>query len=331
LPVTWQLLESDREAFARDLDTFVQPRVFDIHAHLWEANWWADPPSHVAAAPATIGRREYQDHIQWILPGREVEALHFAYPFPTDAPGALRQANEFVGAQIAGHSPGQFLVSPSDDPDWVRQEVRRLGMRGLKPFCFYANVPNIWEAELPDYLPEPIMRVAHEEGWTITIHLVRARGIADPSNLHWVRHYCQTYPNAQLILDHCARGFNPYHTLEGLSELSGLVNLWVDTSAVCSPAAVQAALEAIGPHRLLYGSDFYVSHMRATNFPLGDTFLWLDEDSPVTLPAYAPGAGWPLTGLENLRAIKAAFHFARLTDSQVEAFFHTNALGLLAL
>jgi hypothetical protein len=331
LAVTWQLREQDQEVFARELDSFVPARVFDAHAHLYQAAWWDDPPAHVRVGPAEVDAAAYQEHIAWILPGREVRALHFPYPFPS-APGErLQAANAWVGQQVRAQPGGlgQFLVAPTDDPEWVRQEVRRLGLRGLKPFCFYAAVPNLWEAEVPDYLPEPLVQVAHEEGWTITLHLMRSRGIADASNQHWVRRYCETYPRAQIILDHCARGFNPYHVLEGLPALAGLDNLWVDTSAVCSPLAVLAALAVVGPARLLYGSDFYVSHVRGTNFSLGDTFIWLDEGSALPSAPYAGEWTLPLTGLENLRAVRAAFHAAGLTDKQVEAYFWANGAQLL--
>ena len=57
------------------------------------------------------------------------------------------------------------------------------------------------------------------------------RAVADPSNIHWIRHYCTTYPQIKLILAHSARGFQPAHNLEGLTQLADLDNLYFDTSA----------------------------------------------------------------------------------------------------
>lgn len=333
MPITWELREQDQELFARELDSFVPPGVFDVHAHLYRADWWDDPPAHVRVGPAEVTPAVYREQMQWVLPGRQVHALHFAYPFPADDPAQLHAANRWVSEQLAAElgTAGQLLLWPGDDPEHVREQMHTLGLRGLKPFSFYAPVANTWQAEVPDYLPEPIMSIADQEGWTITLHLMRPRGIADPSNQHWVRHYCEHYPGAQIILDHCARGFNPYHVLEGLPKLAGLGNLWVDTSAVCDPLAVLAALEVVGPERLLYGSDFYVSHIRGHNYSLGDSFVWLDEDSPLPPAPYAGGWSLPLIGLENLRAVKAAFGVAGLTDSQVEAYFSGNARALLGV
>lgn len=333
MSVTWQLTEQDREVFARELDGFVPERVYDAHAHLYRAEFWPEPPPHIQAGPPDITLEVYRDQMAWILPGREVHGLHFPFPFLAGPAPDLAPANEWVAAQVArdGLARGQFMVRACDDPEWVRQEVRRLGLRGLKPFSFYSLSGGHYQAELPDYLPEPIAAVADEESWSVTLHLVRSRGVADASNQRWIRHYCETYPNMQLILDHCARGFNPYHVLEGLPALAGLGNLWIDTSAVCNALAVEAALAVVGPKRLLFGSDYHVSHMRGTNMPVGDTFLWVDEMTPIHAPAYAERFELPLVGLENLRAVKAAFRSTGLTDSQVEDYFWNNAAGLLGV
>ena len=95
--------------------------------------------------------------------------------------------------------------------------------------------------------------------------------------------------------------------------------------------SVEAALDVVGPERLLYASDFYISHMRGTNFPLGDTFIWMDQETPIDLPDYAQETGLPLVGIESLRAVKAAFWSAGLSDSQIEGYFWGNASALLGL
>jgi len=333
MAITWELRDEDRQTFAAELDSFVPEKVYDAHAHLYRAEWWDDPPAEVAAGPPDITLETYREQIAWILPGREVYGLHFAYPFPTDSASDIASANAWVSQEIAKDplARGQFLVRPTDDPEWVRQEVKRLGLRGLKPFTFYSQVEDIYQAEIPDYFPEPIAAVADQEGWSVTLHLVRSSGVADASNQHWIRHYCEKYPDMQLILDHCARGFNAYHVLKGLPALAGLDNLWIDTSSVCNSLAVEAVVRIIGPHRMLYGSDFYVSHIRGTNFTVGDTFVWIDANTPVGELEYSSNAALPLVGIENLRAVKAAFWCAGLNDSQVEDYFWGNATKLLGI
>jgi len=329
----WQLHDHDMEFFEAELDGFVPDRVYDAHAHLWrERAWEGAAPRVVRAAPDEVTLEVYREHMQWIMPRREVHGLHFAFPtaFPND-PGP---PNEWVSVQTKRDplARGQFYVRPTDDPDWVRDEARRLGLRGLKPFAGFVDRSDIENAEVPEYFPERLAALAHDEGWTVTLHMQRARSLADPSNLHWIRTYCERYPDMVLILDHAARGFNPYHCIEGFEKLGGrdLPNLYADTSVACHPLAIQACLHCLGPDRVLYGSDFYCSHMRGTNLPLGDSFMWLGDEAGIW-DEVLYGAKPVLVGLANLQAIKAAFHMARLGDAEVEAFFWGNAARILEL
>ena len=260
--------------------------------------------------------------------------MHFPFPpgqrggFPTGSP------NEWVSRQIKKDvlARGQFLVRPTDDPEWVRQEVRRLGLRGLKPFGSFADVPDYREAEMPSYLPEPIVRVAHEEGWTITLHMFRKLSVADPSNQYWIRHYCERYPHMHLILDHSARGFNPYLALRGLPALMGLDNLWADTSVCCAPLATMACLRYLRPDHVLYASDFYCSHQRGTNLGVNQALFWLTEGEGFWQDEAQASILEPtMVGLENLRAVRAAFQMLNLGDAQIEDYFWGNASRLLGL
>ncbi|MBC7819880.1 MAG: hypothetical protein IAG10_23600, partial [Planctomycetaceae bacterium] len=40
----WQLLDRDRVIWERELASFVPPRVFDSHLHLYELNHFNGPP-----------------------------------------------------------------------------------------------------------------------------------------------------------------------------------------------------------------------------------------------------------------------------------------------
>ncbi len=88
---------------------------------------------------------------------------------------------------------GLFFVKPDDDPEWVRDNVKRLGLHGLKCYFTMADVSSIWEADTEAYLPEPIVKVADEEGWVITLHLVKSRAVADPANIACIRQYCEKH------------------------------------------------------------------------------------------------------------------------------------------
>jgi len=328
MPITWELRPEDQEFFTAELDDFVPEKIYDVHAHLWRArDWEGKPPAIVTVAPPEITMERFKQFIGWLFPNRQVHAMHFA--FPTVFPNDPVPCNAWVSQEIKKDplARGQFYVRPQDDPEWVRSELKRLGLRGFKPFAGFAPIADKKMAEIPDFFPEWIATLAHEERWSVTLHMQRPKSLADPSNIHWIKTYCLKYPNMILILDHCARGFNPYHLIEGLKKLEKLPNLYVDTSVVCNPLAMIACFEHFGLDHVLYASDFYCSHLRGTNLPVGDSFIWLLEDMPIWNDV-TYGKPAVLLGLENLRALKAAFRVLKYKDKDIENFFWNNALTL---
>ena len=334
MPTIARISEADRELFARELDSFVPDMICDAHMHLWAKTQL--PPTGWEAfrqlEEDVIDLTAYRGRMAELLPGRRV-AGGLILPGAVAATGQqLLSQNELVAAQVAADKGwrGAMLVSPEMDPEYVRGEVRRLRLSGLKCYHVRSGKPVTWDADIPDYLPEAQVKVAHEERLCITLHMVKARAVADPANQHWIRTYCATYPDMQLILAHAARGFNPYHTIQGLAALRGLPNLWCDMSAVSDVGACEAIIELLGHDHLLYGTDFPVSHLRGRCVAVGDSFVWLYEDTlnwdTVSFQPVQP----VFVGLESLRVVKQAAWHQRLTDSQIEDIFSNNVRRLLA-
>jgi predicted TIM-barrel fold metal-dependent hydrolase len=329
--VQWMMNDADREFIERELNDFVPNRIYDAHAHLWRrSDWSGHAPAIVNAAPAEVTLDVYRECMGWLFPGRRVHGLHF--PFPATFPTDTAAQNEWISREIRKDplARGQFFVRPTDDPDWTAQEVKRLGLRGFKVFTGFLAREDKAHAEIPEYCPEWIAELADRHRWSITLHMHRSRSLADPSNSHWINCYCRKYPNLTLILDHCGRGFNPYHLMEGLKNLDRHPNLYVDTSVVCNPLAVMACVRFFGTKNVLYASDFYCSHLRGTNCPVGDSFMWLDEEM-TRWDHVAYGRQPVLIGLENLRAVKYAFQFLKLPDKDIEDYFWNNAARVLEL
>jgi predicted TIM-barrel fold metal-dependent hydrolase len=334
MPTVAHASEADRELFARELDSFVPDVICDAHMHLWAKTQL--PPTGWEAfrqvEEDVIDLAAYQRRMAELLPGRRV-AGGLILPGAVAATGEqLSSQNELVSSQITAHNGwrGALLVSPEMDPEYVRGEVRRLRLSGLKCYHVRSGKAVTWDADIPDYLPKAQVKVAHEERLCITLHMVKARAVADPSNQHWIRTYCETYPDMQLILAHAARGFNPYHAIQGLAALRGLSNLWCDMSAVTDVGACEAIIELLGHDRLMYGTDFPVSHLRGRCVAVGDSFVWLYEDTlswdTVSFQPVRP----VLVGLESLRVLKQAAWHQRLTDSQIEDIFANNVRRLAA-
>ncbi|HMO57142.1 MAG TPA: amidohydrolase family protein [Roseiflexaceae bacterium] len=327
----WQLTDVDHQLITREIVPFLPDRIFDAHAHLFTRAHYTPnpPPAYFDDHYTTFGLAEYHRLMAWLHPERQISGgLFFGLAFTGD-----RAANNaFVAAEIAAAAPdpvyGALVVAPDDDPDHVRDEIRRGGWRGLKCYHTMAQVAGpSWLAPIEAYLPESLVQIANEAGLTITLHMVRDRALADPANQQTIRRYCERYPDMRLILAHAARGFNPWHTIEGIDSLRGLANVYFDTSVVTEAGAFEAIIETFGHQRLLYGTDFPVSHVRGRCVAVGDSFHWLYADD-MDLDAKHMTLRPVLIGIEALRSLRLACHRMRLTDRQLEDVFFNNAVQL---
>ncbi|MAV38607.1 MAG: hypothetical protein CMJ59_24480 [Planctomycetaceae bacterium] len=316
-----QILAEARAMFQRELESFVPERVFDSHFEIWDAG--AQLESGVGVSIPTRWE-DLRPGLEVLHPGRRFGAALIPFSYnaewvPVTNEWSARQADLSDGACCS-----YFFVRPDDDPEWVRQEVRRLGAVGYKSYHTYASRQPTFQAEIPEYMPERLVEVAHQEEWVINMHLVKSAAVADPSNIHWIRHYCQKYPGITLVLSHSARGFQPEHNLAGLPQLADLENLYFDSSVNCEPTAHQAVIRMMGHDRLLYGTDYPCSHVLGKYLAVGDSFIVLEESDPVWEAAYAEITP-ALVGMEHLRSLKWACWGLGCSDAQVEAIFWDNA------
>ncbi|MFO1021781.1 MAG: amidohydrolase family protein [Planctomycetales bacterium] len=324
----WIVTDEDRELFERELDSFVPETIFDAHAHWYSTRHFAPEAlsPFLKEGPADAGADAFRQAMQEMIPGRKIDGLFFPYPNKKVDTAA---ANEFIVQELK-HAPGsygQMLITPEMDPEFIREKVRGGSFAGLKCYHVYSQVQPTWESPIEDFLPESHVKIAHEEGLSITLHIVRARALADRVNQKTLRRYCGAYPNMRMILAHAGRGFNPHHTLEGIDSLKGLTNVWFDTSAITDSGAFEAILRTFGPERLLYGADYPVSQLRGRCVALGDSFFWISEENTQLKVPYAD-LKLSLVGLESLRSLKLAAYACRLSDTEVEGIFRTYARQL---
>ena len=323
------LTEDDREFIARVVEPFLPDRIFDAHVHLFRHDHFDELPAGFRGLPPSVNLPVYYEMSEWIHPnGRTKGGLFFGLAFAGDRD----KNNQFVADEVCSSATGldfaQMIVSPGMSAETIYNCVRDNGFVGLK--CYHTMVSDCdstWQAPIEAYLPESQVQVADELKLSITLHIVRDRALADPVNQKLIRRYCEMYPDMHLILAHAGRGFNPWHTIEGVASLRGLDNVYFDTSAVTEAGAFEAIIEVMGHERLLYGSDFPVSHLRGRCVAIGDSFHWFYADE-MNLDEKHTDLKPVLVGLESLRSLRLACRRMRLRDEQVEDIFFNNAKQL---
>lgn len=156
-----------------------------------------------------------------------------------------------VRAAVPGYFIGFCYLNPTLGERHVRSEVDRcvggLGFRGIK--LEYAN-------NAIDDCMKPVMAAAESYDVPVLQHTWSQTNIrpsersfhSDPEDTCAL---AKRHPNTRLIMAHLTGcGYR------GIMEAHGIDNLWVDTSgALPELGLVRHAVDCLGAHRVLYGSD----------------------------------------------------------------------------
>ena len=327
-----ELTATDRKLLTRSLDGFVPDRIFDIHTHLYHTRHFAEGNRPRFLDPDRgYGLRDFQEAMARWMSGRKVEGLFFGYPSAgNDRPGENAWLEEQIGPEVhQSNSRALVLAAPEDDPDEVRRLFQTGTFIGIKPYRLYAKVPDTREAEIESFAPEWMWELCHEHDGILMLHIMLADGITDARNVEAIRRLCRRYPRCRLVLAHVARSFNYRQARDGLLALVDLENVVVDTSAVTQTGAFRAALEVLGPRRVLWGSDYMVSELRGSCFTQGDGFTWIysDDSSAEKLTIFG---NYTLVGIESLLCLREACEDTGMNPADIQDIFRDNALRLLA-
>ena len=322
-----ELSDTDRVLLHRALDGFVPAKVFDVHAHLFHSRHFA-----AGRRPAFLdedrgyGMADFQAAMRLWMPGREVEGLFFGYP---SAGNDRAGENAWVGAQVDVKTRSRALVlaAPGDDQAEARRLMSSGVFAGIKPYRLYADVPDTREAEIESFAPEWMWEACHDHDGIMVLHIMLAGGITDPRNVEALRRLCGKYPRCRLVLAHVARSFNYRHAREGLQALVDIDNVVVDTSAVTQAGAFRAAIEILGPRRVLWGSDYMVSELRGACVTQGDGFTWIHPE--LAAEKLTIFGQYTTVGIESLLCLREACEDTGMTAGDLEDIFRENALRLL--
>lgn len=331
----WTPTALDRRIWAEELDALVPERVFDIHVHLHRWSSFRDPAK--AETPLARGIGTHFPDVGWqvacavdeaLMPGRRVDRLAFAYPYPQ--PHDFAAANAHVATEVARRAPsgGLMMVHPAMHADEIEREVLSRGYLGLKPYLIYATNGAPADARITDFLPEAQIALADRHGLLIMMHLSKRDAIADADNIADLLRLTGKYPRAKWVLAHCARSYSAWAIEAAASRLRSLPNVWYDTSTVCEADAIDALFHAVGPDRVMYGTDDMIGPLRGKYITFGRAWSYLGEDNHSLALGHCDGR-MTFIRYEMLRAIRRAAGRAGLDATTRRALFHDTARSLV--
>lgn len=330
-----QHVASDLQIYRSELEGFLPVDVVDAHVHLWTPECLAEPVSDerytstmlemIDGFSAAAMTRVYAE----LFPRKRVRGVVFGLAaFEADA----SRIDAFVAGETANVA-ARLLIPPwGREPGMHRRvpTVAELGRLltdgrfvGFKPYPEHARHRRLEDVSVDDIVTEEQWRLADEGSLAIMLHLPRRRGIADPSNVATLEERLDRFRGARVVLAHLGVPAHRADLTVGLDRLDQYPNLFLDTSMVTDAGLVSTAIEAVGPARVLFGTDLPFSLVR------GHKEVRDGRSRLMTQEPYRFGlvAGRRCTYLlyASILAIKSAAARLGLTGADVQAVFADNA------
>jgi len=330
----FQINEVDRQFWAERVASDLPAKIFDAHRHICRPedrgentqpyNWAEEVARYETFDQAELGYAE-------LFPGRSVSCLGFGFPMP-DA--NLTAQNRYL---INGLGSRGWCGLAVTSPTWSAQEVamwlRQPHIIGIKPYP--ALVPaglSGQDISIFDFCRPEHLELLNELGGWLTLHLPRAERLADPDNIAEVIEIRERYPDIVLVVAHLGRAYAGRYIREGLPPLVADEGILFDTSAVQNPAVLAVALDRVGPHRLLFGSDLPIFYMRGRRRWEGDRYINLTSgdyswNTNRALPQVE--ATYTVYLYEAIAACLDTCRALGFGQTEIQAVFHDNARRLV--
>lgn len=304
---------------------FIPEKVFDAHMHLCLAE--TAPAICEAKRPTTV--EDYLADMSPFLPGAKEIRLNIL-PMPARALSNLEnglrdRANNHIFEQHKLHPECVVMpyVLPCDSEETIYAMANQPGVKGFKCYWYGANVKNSSAVAISDFVPEAAWVIANEKKMIIELHIMRPTALSDEDNFKYITEMTRRYPNAQLVLAHCARAFAAWTCIDSIKRLDDQGNIWFDMSAVCESGPMIACILKNAGKRTMWGSDYPVCMNRGRAISLGTGQHWLVGDKFEDLNrAYV--------ATENLMAFWQASRLLDLDKTQINDLFYENANRLFS-
>ncbi|MBN1675568.1 MAG: GNAT family N-acetyltransferase [Kiritimatiellae bacterium] len=335
----------DSRFYDERLRDFLPAKIIDMHTHVWRQ---ADRPRRRGRKapkppwPSLVAREnpieDLLETYRLLLPGKQVTPVIFSSAGRDDD---LDRLNGYIRACARTHRlPALLYATPAWSGPELERRMRIGKFVGVKVYLSLApaHIPAS-EVRIFDFLPHHQLEALNKHGWIAMLHIPRTLRLRDPVNLAQMLEIEKRYPRVKLIVAHVGRAYCESDVGRAFDVLADTERMLFDFSANTNAAVFEQLIRAVGPGRILFGSDLPILRMRMRRIcergvyvnlvPKG---LYGDLTGVAHMREVSGKAADRLSFFlyEELDAFRRAARKTQLTDSQVEDVFHNNAARLLA-
>lgn len=335
--LNFEINDYDKYVYEKELRDFLPDEFIDFHTHLSKKSFgrWGSSNGGSTWTRLVYDEQTAEDlnkAYKDMFPGKKVTPLIFG-----GCSCNIEKANDYVYAE--GNEYGwRTLYRTSYDmvADELEENVKKGGYLGLKPYL--SNCPPYIpanEIRIFDFLPHSHLEKADKNGWIVMLHIPRNKRLKDEVNLAQIKEIEEKYPNIKLIIAHIGRAYAKEDIGNAFDIVGKGKNTYFDFTANLCDDAIEACLNAVGPKKLIFGSDMPIAIMRMYRIVEngvyynivprglygdvdGQPHMRQSDEKEITIMMY-----------EQLKAFRRVTHELKLSDKDVEAIMRTNAEDLL--
>lgn len=260
--------ETDRLFYEEKLRDFLPDKIIDIHTHVWLEKFGIEAensPVRTVFWPSLVAKENSIDDLletyALMFPGKSVTPMIFSQ---VSLDVDLDFCNSYIQACSEKYRiPSLVVTKPHQSAAELEEFIKNGGFLGTKVYLNFAPTA-IPEKEICifDFLPPHQLKVLDKLGLIVMLHIPRDGRLKDPVNLHQLLEIERDYPNLKLIVAHVGRAYCPEDVGNAFELLSGTKNVVFDFAANTNTDVFRQLIKAVGPKRILFGSDLPILKMR---------------------------------------------------------------------
>jgi predicted TIM-barrel fold metal-dependent hydrolase len=270
----------DREFFQQRLESFLPANIIDIHTHVWLDKFQSKQKRADFRAVTWPERVALDNSIEdlvetysLLFPGKKVLPLIFG--FALSSGDDIHAGNQYVSeCGRKNRVPALLFADPRWDEIELEERIASRNFLGVKVYLTRAD-PRIPEKDIQiyDFLPRRQLRVLDRRGAILMLHIPRPGRLRDPLNLSQIIEIERQYQNVKIIIAHVGRAYCPEDVGNAFEVLGETRKVTFDISANTCAATFEQAIRAVGPERILFGSDLPITRMRMRRICEGGNYL----------------------------------------------------------
>lgn len=340
----FEVKQTDIECYTDFIQDFLPDKIIDIHTHVYLKDHLIQGEKadmRLASWPELVARdNSFEDILETydlMLPGKTVVPLMFPFPIKIKD---IDVANQYILDCIdENKSYGLILAKPEWDADVFESKIRTGDFKGAKVYLNFApaHIPQN-EICIFDFLPHHQLSVLNRYGMIVMLHIPRDNRLKDPVNLAQIIEIEKKYPAIKLIIAHIGRAYCKEDVGNAFQILAETKNVLFDFSANTNQWVFEQLIKAVGPKRILFGSDLPITRMRMKRICENGTYVNIipkgfygDVSKDKNMREIEGEVANQLTFFlyEEILAFRLAAMETELSKSDINDIFYNNALQLL--